>query len=83
MSHWIGANLANALWLLVVVGWIVMLLGLKADKPVSSVLPGQVARPVHAWHVGDQIGEKAGWALFGTLGLLLPFVLYWVLAARG
>lgn len=79
---------ANALWILVALGWIALLvLGVEADKPLSGTLPGHgEQRTLHGddeWDAIDELGETVGWALFGAGAVTLFFVLYWVLSAHG
>ncbi len=93
MSFLHSITLGSVLWLAIGGAWIyVLALGLEADKPLSGDLPGQAAP--HAkqqldywedddWNVGDRLGETSALALFGAMGMLLFFLLYWIITAHG
>lgn len=73
----------DALWFLVIVGWIVLIMtGLEADKPLSGGLPGHVdygeAHGKQHWSSTDEVGEIAGWVVFGLAAASLPIILYWI-----
>jgi hypothetical protein len=83
MSPLVAVIIADILWFLVFVGWIILLVvGLETDKPLSGGIPGHVdlheVRAKHQWSLGDKIGEIGGWVVFGTVCVLLPFILYWI-----
>jgi hypothetical protein len=82
-----AAIVADALWFLVFVGWVILLLvGLEADKPLSGGIPGHVdlheMRAEHRWAPGDKIGEIGGWAIFAAVCALLPVILWWIFAVH-
>lgn len=73
----------DALWFLVIVGWIVLIMtGLEADKPLSGGLPGHVdygeAHGEHHWNSVDRLGALLSWVIFGVAAASLPFILYWI-----
>ena len=82
-----GALVADVLWFLVFVGWVILLVvGLEADKPLSGGIPGHVdlheLRARHHWSLGDQVGEIGGWVVFAAVCALLPVILWWILAVH-
>ncbi len=83
-----GTLVADMLWFLVFVGWVILLVvGLEADKPLSGGIPGHVdlheLRASHHWSLGDKIGEIGGWALFAAVCALLPVILWWIFTVHG
>lgn len=75
--------LVDILWVLVVVGWIILIAtGLEADKPLSGGLPGHVdygeAHGEHHWNSVDRFGATAAWVCFGLAAACLPIVLWWI-----
>jgi len=77
----------DALWLLVVVGWgLLLAIGIEADKPLSGGLPShhelhaQQSPHVEGWW--GRVGEKAAWTLFGLLLVSLPVILWWIFAVH-
>lgn len=82
MNELAGVIFTNLLWLLVFVGWVLLIVaGLEADKPLSGGVPGHLdiheSRNVHPWRPGDKLGEIGGWVVFGAVCALLPVVSYW------
>lgn len=82
-----GVIVADFLWFLVFVGWVILLVvGLEADKPLSGGIPGHVdlheMRAQHQWSLGDKVGELGGWAIFAAVSALLPVILYWIFAVH-
>jgi hypothetical protein len=80
--------ITDVLWVLVIVGWVLLVLtGLEADKPLSGGIPGHVdmneLRHTHRWDRGDRIGEIGGWVEFGSVAATLPLILYWIFAVHG
>lgn len=74
----------DMLWLLVIVGWILLIVvGLEADKPLSGGVPGHLDAAEHHeardWNVRDRLGSIGSWALFGLAAASLPVVLWWIL----
>jgi hypothetical protein len=83
MSPLVTVIIADILWFLVFVGWIILVVaGLEADKPLSGGIPGHVdlqeVRAKHEWSLRDKIGEIGGWSVFAAVIALLPFILYWI-----
>ena len=80
--------LTDLLWVLVIVGWVLLVItGLEADKPLSGGLPGHAAlqdhhEPSH-WGVRDRVGEIGGWLVFAAATASLPLVLWWIFAVHG
>lgn len=77
----------DALWFLVLVGWVVLILaGLEADKPLSGGLPGHVsleeAHGEHHWNARDRLGALLSWLLFGFAAASLPVILWWIFAVH-
>lgn len=75
--------ITDALWFLVIVGWVVLILGgLETDKPLSGGLPGHInfaeAHDDKNLSALDKLGVRAAWIVFGAAALLLPFVLWWI-----
>ncbi len=75
--------IADIMWFLVFVGWIILLVvGLEADKPLSGGIPGIVdlheMRAKHQWSLRDKVGEIGGWVVFAAVSALLPVILYWI-----
>ncbi len=69
-------------------GWLILIgIGLEPDKPLSGGIPGHVdLSEVHGEaHESplDHLGEVAGWVAFGTLSVLLVFVLVWIFRVHG
>jgi hypothetical protein len=84
----------NLLWSVIGGAWLyVLVLGLEADKPLSGDLPGTPPHPIETqqynawndddWDAGDYTGETAAWTLFGAMGMLLFFLLYWMVSMHG
>lgn len=78
----------DALWFLVIVGWIVLIMtGLEADKPLSGGLPGHVdfgeAHGVHHWNPVDHFGALVSWIVFGIAATSLPIILWWIFTYHG
>ena len=87
MNELAAVVVTDALWFLVIVGWIVLIVtGLEADKPLSGGIPGAVDAHDHSnhhWSPGDRLGEIGGWLVFGLTSALLPVVRYWIFMVHG
>ncbi len=74
--------LSDLLFILIVVGWVVLLVaGIEPDKPLSGGIPGHVDLSHHeSQHEGSlgRVGEPLAWILFGAVSLSLPLILWWV-----
>ena len=72
----------DALWFLVIVGWILLIVtGLEADKPLSGGIPGHVDlhdSHTQGWTARDRLGAVAAWTLFGCAAASLPVLLWWI-----
>ena len=80
--------LTDVLWVLVIVGWVLLVItGLEADKPLSGGLPGHAVLQDHHeeshWGMRDRIGEIGGWLVFLGTAASLPLVLWWIFAVHG
>ena len=78
----------DALWLVVVAGWILLIgIGLEADKPLSGGIPGhysaQDQQVSETEGLGDRLGEIGVWLVFGLVTLSLPVVLWWIFSIHG
>jgi hypothetical protein len=81
----IGTFMRDALWLLVIAGWIFLVAtGLEADKPLSGGIPGHVdphedklASPEGRL---DRLGVISAWVVFGLVSAMLPVILWWIFA---
>ncbi len=76
----VGVVVTDLLWLLVIAGWLLLILGgLEADKPLSGGLPGHVsqgkAQDERQWTTLDRWGARLGWIVFGLAAASLPVVL--------
>lgn len=79
--------ITDLLWLLVIGGWILLILGgLEADKPLSGGLPGHVnhheAHDESHWNAMDYLGARVGWIVFGLAAASLPIILWWIFAVH-
>jgi len=79
--------ITDLLWLLVIAGWILLILGgLEADKPLSGGLPGHVnQREAHdesQWTALDRWGARLGWTIFALAAASLPVILWWIFAVH-
>jgi hypothetical protein len=77
----------DALWLIIVVGWIFLVLaGLEADKPLSGGIPGHLdgagEHQSHAETFLDRLGAWGAWAVFGLVSASLPVILWWIFAVH-
>ena len=74
--------ITDALWFLVIVGWILLIVtGLEADKPLSGGIPGHVDlhdSHTHGWTLRDRFGAIAAWTVFGLAAASLPLLLWWI-----
>lgn len=82
-----GVILYDALWFLVIAGWVVLIMtGLEADKPLSGGLPGHVsldeAHHERNWDARDRLGARLAWVVFGLAAASLPFILWWIFAVH-
>jgi hypothetical protein len=73
----------DALWFLVIVGWITLIVaGLEADKPLSGGLPGHVYMAETSdesnWNTMDRLAVTASWLLFGIAAASLPLIIWWI-----
>jgi hypothetical protein len=79
----ISILIRDALWLLIVAGWMFLILtGLEADKPLSGGIPGHLEGPkdheIPAPNLWEQLGEYGAWIVFGLTSAALPIVLWWI-----
>lgn len=80
--------LADFLFILIAVGWVVLIVaGIEPDKPLSGGIPGHVDMS-HLEHNAPegplgQLGARLGWFLFGAVSLSLPLILIWVFRTHG
>jgi len=83
----IGLAVSDALWLIVVTGWIFLIAaGLEADKPLSGGIPGHVnpneEHNAPAEGIMGRLGIMGGWIVFGLASALLPILLWWIYAVH-
>jgi len=80
--------LTDALWVLVIGGWILLIAtGLERDKPLSGGIPGILDSAIeekdgYLWGAGDKLGELGSWVVFGIGAATLPLLLYWIFAVH-
>ena len=83
----LGIIIRDALWLLIVAGWIFLILtGLEADKPLSGGIPGHLEgtkdQELSTRSLWDQVGEQGAWVIFGLISAALPLTLWWIFATH-
>jgi hypothetical protein len=80
--------LTDGLWLLVAAGWILLIvIGLEVDKPLSGGIPGHITAAEE--QIADvreglfgRIGVVGSWITFCAISLLLPIIIYWIVAVH-
>ncbi len=82
MSSITNLIVSDFLFILIVVGWVVLVIaGIEPDKPLSGGLPGHVDLSQHESQSEGRLGrlgEPLAWALFGVVSLSLPLILWWI-----